>query len=106
MDTENKTALRTFRFRVKDKQSGKYLAAAARAVNFVWNYCNGAQVHALDHNAKWPSEGQLKSLTAGASKNLGIPGARRVRGVYRPSPWVEEGQAAVARQAFARLVAI
>ena len=80
MDTENKTALRTFRFRVKDKQSGKYLAAAARAVNFVWNYCNGAQVHALDHNAKWPSEGQLKSLTAGASKDLGIP-AQTVQGV-------------------------
>jgi len=46
----------------------------------VWNYCNGAQVHALDHNAKWPSEGQLKSLIAGASKDLGIP-AQTVQGV-------------------------
>ena len=41
MDTDNKPELRTLRFRVKDKQSGKWLVAAARAVNFVWNYCNG-----------------------------------------------------------------
>ena len=32
MDTDNKTELRTFRFRVKDKQSGKWLDAAARGI--------------------------------------------------------------------------
>jgi putative transposase len=44
------------------------------------NYCNGAQVHALDHNAKWPGEGKLKSLTAGSIRDLGIP-AQSVQGV-------------------------
>ena len=44
-----------------------------RAVNFVWNYCNGAQVHALDHNTKWPGKADLEALTKGASKDLGIP---------------------------------
>jgi hypothetical protein len=47
VDTENKTELRTFRFRVKDKQSGKRRTAAADAVDVVWNHCNGAQVRTI-----------------------------------------------------------
>lgn len=73
MDTEVKTELRTFRFRVKDRTSGKKLDAAARAVNFVWNHCNAAQLHALKHNQKWPSKAQLQGSTKGAGKEIGIP---------------------------------
>jgi transposase len=46
MADEVKLPLKTFRFRVKDKTSGKRLDVAAHAVNFVWNHCNGAQRHA------------------------------------------------------------
>jgi len=75
-----KPLLKTLRFRVKDGTSGKKLDAAARAVNTVWNHCNGAQRHALKHNMRWPNEGALKSLTAGSSKMLGIP-AQTIQGV-------------------------
>ena len=76
-----------------------------RAVNFVWNYCNGAQVHALDHNTKWPRKADLEALTKGASKDLGIPAqtVQEVSGIYRPPPRIEESQAAVAWKAFSRL---
>lgn len=74
--------LKTFRFRVKDKTSGKRLTAAARAVNFVWNHCNAAQCHALKHNAKWPTWRDLQDLTAGSGKMIGIP-AQTVQAVCR-----------------------
>lgn len=80
MTDEVKTALKTFRFRVKDKNSGKRLDAAARAVNFVWNYCNGAQVHALRHIQKWPSKAALEGLTKGSGAMIGIP-AQTIQGV-------------------------
>jgi transposase len=73
MDAEIKPLLKTFKYRVKDKTSGKKLDAAARAVNYVWNFCNGAQLHALKHNQRWTSETSLKALTQGAGKLLGIP---------------------------------
>ena len=80
MGNEVKPLLKTLRLRVKDGTSGKKLEAAARAVNTVWNHCNGAQRHALKHNTKGPNEGKLKSsLTAGASKMLDIP-AQTIQG--------------------------
>jgi len=65
--------------------SGKHLDAAARAVNIVWNHCNGAQRHALKHkmrwhNMRWPNAGTLQELTAGAGRLIAIP-AQTVRGV-------------------------
>lgn len=60
--------------------SGKHLNVAARAVNVVWNHCNGAQRHALKHNTRWPTSRALQALTAGAGKLLGIP-AQTVQGV-------------------------
>jgi putative transposase len=72
--------LKTLRFRVKDRTSGKKLNVAARAVNVVWNHCSGAQRHALKHNQKWPGRAKLQALTAGASKELGIP-AQTIQGV-------------------------
>ena len=73
MADEVKLPLKTFKFRVKDKTSGKHLAAAARVVNFVWNHCNGAQRHAVKHNQRWPNKKRLYELTKGASKLIGIP---------------------------------
>jgi putative transposase len=75
-----KPPLKTLKYRVKDRTSGKHLAAAARAVNFVWNHCNGAQRHALKHNQPWPDKKRLKALTKGASKLIGIP-AQTIQGV-------------------------
>jgi IS605 OrfB family transposase len=57
----------TYRYRVKDKHAAR-LDAQARAVNFVWNYCNETQRAALRNNLKWPSGPDLMRLTAGATK--------------------------------------
>jgi putative transposase len=65
--------VKTMRYRVKDRVSCKHLDAAARAVNMVWNHCNGAQRHALKHNMRWPTSSALQALTAGAGKLIGIP---------------------------------
>jgi len=44
----------------------------ARAVNFVWNYCNDRQKDALRFGRKWLSGFDLNKLTAGSSKELGL----------------------------------
>lgn len=61
----------TYRYRVKDKHA-KYLSGIAHSVNFVWNYCNDVQKHAVQWNKRWPSGFDLNKLTAGTSKFLGI----------------------------------
>lgn len=61
----------TYRYRVRDKHAAK-LTAMARATNFVWNYCNGAQLHAVKWNGKWPTAFDLHKMTAGSSKELGL----------------------------------
>lgn len=66
-------ALRTFKFRVKDRSSGKKLDDASRAVNLVWNHCNAMQRHALKHNQKWPNKAQFQLSTKGCAKELGVP---------------------------------
>src|SRR5882672_775756 len=60
--------LLVYRYRVKSL-TGE-LNRQARAVNFVWNYCNDAQKHALKWNKKWPSGFDLNKLTTGSSKEL------------------------------------
>ena len=42
----------------------------SRAVNFVWNYCNDAQKHAVSWNKKWLSGFDLNYLTASSAKEL------------------------------------
>src|SRR5215471_10720488 len=73
MAGEVKLPLKTFRFRVKDKTSGKKLDAAACEVNLVWNHCNGAQRHAVKHNQRWPGKAELQASTRGAGALIGIP---------------------------------
>jgi putative transposase len=60
----------TYRYRVKslNGQLNRY----ARAVNYVWNYCNDAQKHAVKWGQRWPSGFELTYQTAGSGKIMGI----------------------------------
>lgn len=59
----------TYRYRVKDKHTAE-LNRMARVVNFVWNFCNDTQKHALKWNKKWPTHFDLAKLTSGSSCEL------------------------------------
>lgn len=59
-----------YRYRVKSLNG--LLNAQARAVNYVWNYCNDAQKHARNWGQKWPTGFALTYLTAGAGPMLGL----------------------------------
>lgn len=72
--------LLTFRFRLRDTSDSE-LRRQARAVNFVWNYCNETQRKAI-RRGDWLSKYDLQKLTAGASKYLDIH-AHTIQGVCR-----------------------
>ena len=61
----------TIKLRLKDKHTGE-LCRQARAVNFVWNYCNETQQKAARAHRKWLTAKELQRLTAGSSKLLNI----------------------------------
>jgi putative transposase len=60
----------TFKLRLRDKHAAE-LNRQARAVNFVWNYCNWALRHVLRWD-RWLSTFDLQRLTNGASKDLDV----------------------------------
>lgn len=60
-----------YRYRVKSLDGE--LNRMARAANFIWNFCNDTQKHALKWGKKWPSGYDLQKLTSGSSKDLGLP---------------------------------
>jgi hypothetical protein len=60
--------IKTFQFRVKDSTTAKHLAAHARTVNWIWNFCNDTQKHALKWNKRWPTGFDLSNLCAGSSR--------------------------------------
>lgn len=60
----------TYKFRLRDKHAAE-LSRQARAVNFIWNYCNEAQRHMLRWD-RWLSGFDLGKLTAGMSKELDV----------------------------------
>lgn len=62
----------THKFRLKSKNL-RHLTRMAKAVNFVWNYVNDTSIQYLDKKSKWLSGYDLTKLTAGCSKELGIP---------------------------------
>jgi IS605 OrfB family transposase len=62
--------LLVYRYRVKSMDG--LLNKQARAVNFVFNYCNDRQKDALRFGRKWLSGFDLNKLTTGSSKELGI----------------------------------
>ena len=59
-----------YRYRVKSLNG--LLNQQARAVNFVWNFCNDRQKDALRFNRHWLTRFDLDKLTSGSSKELGI----------------------------------
>lgn len=59
-----------YRYRVKSLTG--LLNAQARAVNFVFNYCNDRQKDALKWGRKWLTGFDLNRLTAGSSRELGL----------------------------------
>jgi putative transposase len=61
----------TYRYRVRDKHAAE-LNRQARAVNFVWNFCNNTQKTALARGAKWPTAFDLINLATGTSEALGL----------------------------------
>ncbi len=61
----------TYKFRLRDKHNDE-LDRQARAVNFVWNYCNETQRKAVKSHRKWLSGYDLQKLTACTSKELDI----------------------------------
>ncbi|MGO4673012.1 RNA-guided endonuclease InsQ/TnpB family protein [Bosea sp. 2YAB26] len=61
----------TIRLRLRDRHS-KVLAKQARAVNFVWNYCNDIQRRSVRDGRKWSTYLSLQGLTSGSSRELGL----------------------------------
>lgn len=61
----------TYRFRIKDS-SVAWLNQSARAVNFVWNYCNETSHFAIKNRSIFLSGYDLNNLTSGSSRELGI----------------------------------
>lgn len=59
-----------YRYRVKSLTG--LLNKQARAVNFVWNFCNDRQKDALRFGRRWHTGFDLNKLTTGSSKELGL----------------------------------
>jgi putative transposase len=57
----------TFRYRIKDKHASR-LNTQARAVNFVWNFCNETQKKAVREQRPWLSGYDLANLVAGCTR--------------------------------------
>lgn len=61
----------TIKLRLRDKHASE-LNRMARAVNYVWNYCNETQRKAARARRKWLSAFDLQRLTNGAGKELDL----------------------------------
>jgi putative transposase len=65
-----KSMIVVYRYRVKSLTG--LLNKQARAVDFVWNYCNDRQKDALRFHRPWLTGFDLNKLTTGSSKELGL----------------------------------
>jgi putative transposase len=61
----------TVKLRLRDRHAAE-LDRQARAVNFVWNYCNEVSRKAWQRDRRWLSKYDLQKLTRGASKILDL----------------------------------
>jgi len=61
----------TIKLRLRDRHAVE-LNRQARAVHYVWNFCNETQKKAAQSKRKWLSAFDLQKLTNGASKDLGL----------------------------------
>lgn len=77
--SQDKPMQLTYRFRLRDTACSE-LTRQARAVNFVWNYCNETQQQAVKRGRKWLTKYDLCKLTAGSSKELDLH-AHTIQGV-------------------------
>lgn len=57
----------TFKYRVKDKHAAR-LGQQARAINWVWNFCNETQQKAVRSGREWLTGHDLWKLVAGATR--------------------------------------
>jgi putative transposase len=73
MCAADQKVLKTFSYRVKDATSGKRLTALANAVNTVWNYANEISARSAERGKIWATKKQLRDLTKGSGKLLGLP---------------------------------
>jgi transposase len=71
--TDRELAYTAYSYRVKDATSGKHLVTPGHATNTVWNYVNEISEQSAQRGPKWAPEQQLRELTKGASKGLGLP---------------------------------
>jgi IS605 OrfB family transposase len=62
--------LLTYRYRVKSHVG--LVNRQSHAVNYVWNYCNDTQKHALKWDKRWPCGFDLNVLTTGSARELGL----------------------------------
>jgi len=62
----------TLRYRIKDASELNRLDRLARSVNFAWNYCNDTSFNAIRNHGKFLSAIDLKNLTSGSAKELGL----------------------------------
>lgn len=62
----------TYSYRIKDGNTSDKLNKLAKAVNFVWNYCNETSFFAIKNRSKFLSKYDFRPLTKGASKDLPI----------------------------------
>jgi putative transposase len=63
--------LLTYKFRLRDTADSE-LRRQAKAVNFVFNFCNERQKEAVSKQRKWLTGYDLQKLTSGSSKELDI----------------------------------
>lgn len=69
---KQKKQILTYSFRIKDSSCDNELKRMARAVNFVWNYCNETSYHAIRNHNSWISKYDFNPLVKGAAKDLGL----------------------------------
>lgn len=62
---------RTLRLRLKDKHAG-FLREQARAVNFVWNFCNELSIKHFERQRAFMSAYDMQPYTKGAGSELGL----------------------------------
>ena len=66
-------ALQDFQLPHQGRDDGKKFGTLGNAVNTVWNFCNGVSLKSAEHRTKWITKAQLRNLTKGTSRELGLP---------------------------------
>ena len=65
------TQTKTLKLRLKDKHAG-FLREQAKAINFVWNFCNELSFKHFERKREFLSAFDMQPYTKGAGKELGL----------------------------------